>query len=148
MGKPHAAFTLVEILVVIAVCSVIASFTYAGFGNAIRSARGVRAVTEIRLLGDTALTYAADNDGRLPQSSHQGPRRSWMRIFKQSLPPEAFRNTFDDTDRLCSYAINDFVTERPHGAPEYNYSRIQTISAPSQTLLFSVVHREIGRAHV
>lgn len=138
----RAAFTLPEILIAIALCAVISSIVYAGYGKAIATARGARALSEIRVLGRTALDYAADNDGRLPQSSHQGPRLSWMRIFKQSLPPEAFKNVFDDTDRVCSYAINDFVTKRPYGAEDLDYSRIQSIPAPSQTLFFSVAHRD------
>lgn len=142
MGKSRAAFTLPEILVVIAVCAVLTSIVYAGYGRAMSSARNAQAIAEIRALGRAALDYAADHDGQLPQSSHQGPRLSWIRLFKQSLPSEAFRNVFDDTGRICSYAINDFVTQRPHGAEDLDYSRIQSIPAPSQTLLFSIAHRD------
>lgn len=47
----------------------------------------------------------------------------------------------DDTRRTCSYAINDFLTASPYGAESANFSRLQNIPAPSQTLLLGILNR-------
>lgn len=138
MGKSRAGFTLIELLVTTLTFAALTAVAWAGYAHTVRSGRVAQAMSDMRQLGATALAYAADNDGRLPQSSHQGPRVAWTTVLRRSVPARLFRNPLDETGRTNSYAINDFVTERPYGAEDVNFSRLQNIPAPSQTLLFGV----------
>jgi len=138
MGQSRAAFTLIELLVTTLVFAAITAVAWAGYAHTVRSGRVAQAVSDMRQLGAVALAYAADNDGRLPQSSHQGPKVAWTTVLKRSVPARLFRNPLDESGRANSYAINDLVTERPYGAEDANFSRLQNIPAPSQTLLFGV----------
>jgi prepilin-type processing-associated H-X9-DG protein len=138
MGKSRAAFTLIELLVTTLTFAAITAVALAGYAHSIRTGRVAQAIGDMRQLGAVALAYAADNDGCLPQSSHQGPKVAWTTVLKRSMPARLFRNPLDETGRVNSYAINDFLTARPYGAEEVNFSRLQNIPAPSQTLLFGV----------
>jgi prepilin-type processing-associated H-X9-DG protein len=138
MGQSRAAFTLIELLVTTLAFAAITAVACAGYAHTVRSGRVAQAMSDMRQLGAVALAYAADNDSRLPQSSHQGPKVAWTTVLKRSVPARLFRNPLDESGRANSYAINDLVTERPYGAEDVNFSRLQNIPAPSQTLLFGV----------
>jgi prepilin-type N-terminal cleavage/methylation domain-containing protein len=141
MGSRRSAFTLIELLACVAVIAILAILASAGYACAMSSAKGAKAVSEMRQLGQAMLGYAAENDGQLPQSSHQGPKFAWTTILKRTLPSRLFHSPLDDTRRTCSYAINDFLTPQPYGSEESNFSRLQNIPAPSQTLLLGVLSR-------
>lgn len=138
MGQSRAAFTLIELLVTTLAFAAITAVAWAGYAHIVRGGRVAQALSDMRQLGAVALAYAADNDGRLPQSSHQGPKVAWTTVLKRSVPARLFRNPLDESGRANSYAINDLVTERPYGAEGVNFSRLQNIPTPSQTLLFGV----------
>lgn len=138
MGK--SAYTLVELLAAMAVGVTLLSLGVVQLAGASRTARAAGCLENLRQIGAAALAYAADNGGVLPQSSHQGPSRAWTKVLKDQLPARVFRSPLDDTGRTLSYAINDFVTERPAGAKTVDFSRLQSQPAPSQTLLMGVLH--------
>lgn len=140
MGKSHSAYTLIEVLAAVAITVTLVSFGAAQIAGATRTARAAACLENLRQIGLASLTYAAENSGALPQSSHQGPSRAWTRVLKEQLPAKVFCSPLDDTGRTLSYAINDFVTERPAGAKDLDFSRLQSYPAPSQTLLFGVLH--------
>ncbi len=61
----HAAFTLVEMLVVLAIVAVLATLIIPGVQTAVYQSKKTRSIGNLRLMGSALMTYAADNDGKL-----------------------------------------------------------------------------------
>jgi len=65
--KPAAsAFTLVELLVVIVIIAILASFATPGIGNVIERGRSVKCVSNLRQIGVAVQQYIADHDNTFP----------------------------------------------------------------------------------
>lgn len=142
MKRRTFAFTLIELLACVAVIAFLAMLVAAGYGRVLQSSRTAKATLEMRQIGQAFATHTVENDGRLPQSSHQGPKLAWTTIVKRTLPARFFHSPLDDTRRTSSYAINDFLLANTYGAEDVNFSRIQNIPAPSQTLLLGILNRD------
>jgi prepilin-type N-terminal cleavage/methylation domain-containing protein/prepilin-type processing-associated H-X9-DG protein len=135
-----SAFTLIELLVVLTIVSLLAALGAAGVSRALEQSRAAGCLANLRQIGVAALAYAADNNGQLPQSSHQGPSRAWTKTLKASLPSKCFRSPLDTGGRALSYAINDYLTEHPAGAETLDFSRVQSLPAPAHTFWMAVLH--------
>jgi prepilin-type N-terminal cleavage/methylation domain-containing protein len=62
----YYGYTLIELLVTIAVISVLASLTFATLGMGMRRAKSVQCTSNLRQLGIAVRLYASDNAGHLP----------------------------------------------------------------------------------
>jgi prepilin-type N-terminal cleavage/methylation domain-containing protein/prepilin-type processing-associated H-X9-DG protein len=140
MVKNPSAFTLVELLVVIAIIAGLAVAVFAGASQIIEKSKSTKSLSNLRQLGMAALTYAAENNGQLPQSTHQGPSLAWTKTLKNYVPAALFISPLDDTGRFLSYAINDFITMNPFGAEAMDYSRLQNQPSPSRTLFMGILN--------
>lgn len=141
MFRSSSAFSLVETLVVMGVVTTLAALAATGLAGAVERSRSVKCLNNLRQIGVSALAFAAENQGVLPQSSHQGPARAWTRVLKDyGLTAKQFVSPFDRTGRMLSYGINDFLTEKPAGAPQLNFSRQQSQPQPSATFYAGVLH--------
>lgn len=63
---PRSGFTLLEMLVTVAIVGVLAALAAAGLGKARESAQVTAATNQIRQVGAAVLNYAADNGSQLP----------------------------------------------------------------------------------
>lgn len=148
--KSHLrAFTLVELLVVIAIIGLLAALTVGGMQRSLEQARVTQCLANLRAIGAAATLFSAENDGRLPQSSHQGPALSWRTVlppyFKGGDARKILVSPLAPNPRQAfSYAINDFLTAHPYGAEELNYSRQQSVGSPARTLFFTLMTAEYG----
>lgn len=70
--SPRRAFTLIEILVVLAILSVLAAMLFPAFGRSREMARRTSCANHLRQIGLGLLQYAADFDERLPPYSEHG----------------------------------------------------------------------------
>lgn len=147
MRKSCSAFSLVEILVAVGVASILVALTTAGIGHALDSSKATQCQGNLRAIGVASALFSADNNGKLPESTHQGPSRAWqyvlppylennLKIFKSPLAP--------NPTQAYSYAINDFLTAKPYGAPTLDYSRRQSIDRPGETMLFTLTSKSYG----
>ena len=92
--RPHRAFTLVELLVVIGIIAVLIGVLLPVLAGAQRSARDVKCKSNIRQICLALLNYAADNKGKFPPN-----------IRKLSPPPTtgATWHLWFDVDRIGRY---------------------------------------------
>lgn len=89
-------FTLTELLIVIVIIAVLAALIFSATGRARDSARSAKCMMNLRGLGSAALTYASENNGRLPPLceldygrawSTQAANRWWMSFLSGSNAP-------------------------------------------------------------
>jgi prepilin-type N-terminal cleavage/methylation domain-containing protein len=139
------AFSLVELIVVMAVVGVLGALAMTALSGARDRARTTDAVNRLRQIGLAAQMYIAENNGRLPGSQHSG--NSWvgglMPYLGLGSSPTAdqlktvYRSPGDtNRTRLYSYALNDFLIRAPSGAPTLDLTYLVKIERPTQTLLF------------
>ncbi len=67
MNKRHNAFTLVEILVVLAIIGILAALLFPAFGRARESARQTNCASNLQQIGVAVLQYRKD-EGRYPDT--------------------------------------------------------------------------------
>jgi prepilin-type N-terminal cleavage/methylation domain-containing protein/prepilin-type processing-associated H-X9-DG protein len=133
MKRFSRGFTLIELLVVIAIIGVLSAMLLPVLARAKQKAKATQCLSNLKQIGVGCALYELDNRDSLPETSHQ--TASW--IGKLAL--YGLTNVYIcplDTNHMrnASYAINDFVTPNPFGAPLLDFSKLTRIPAPSETM--------------
>lgn len=94
MKKQPSAFTLIELLVVIAIIAVLAALAVPAVGSAMNSSQKASTLNSIKQISTLAVTYAADNNYRLPAEGGDGVQsfgalRTQTNAWYNVLPPLA-----------------------------------------------------------
>jgi len=152
--RPESGFTLLELLVTIALVGVLSGFTIAAVNIASEKRKSVQCLNALRQLGAASLLYAGDNDMTLPASAHQRSMglKSWTLALQDYAGGKVvFRCPCDeDKTRAYTYVINDFLTPFPAGAPDLDFSRLASLERPGETVLFteaSVTYKNTDHFH-
>ncbi len=119
-----AAFTLIEVLVVLAIVAMLVGILLPTLASARTSARSVTCLSQMKQIGAATLLYAQDHQNQLPRSSHSalahrvmpwgyalcpylagfvytGPDASWENLFNG-----LYRCPQDDRRQAWSYGKN------------------------------------------
>lgn len=141
-------FTLIELIVVVAVIALLAVFGLVAFQNAIKQSHVAKDVGNLRSIGASLLAFAGENQGRFPEA---GRRIQFGEIGEKGLPawtgqlnpyvqegPSVFLSPRFAGSRdeagyfLCAHAA---IASEGEFGPVY----LQRMKAPSQTILAGVV---------
>jgi prepilin-type N-terminal cleavage/methylation domain-containing protein len=78
-GFPRTGFTLVELLITIAIIAVLVAFALPSLGRVRESAANARCTSQIKQVGNAFFSYAADHNGVLPTAwrMDKGYRENW-----------------------------------------------------------------------
>ena len=163
-------FTLVELLVVLAVVAVLVALGGVGWAAARDQSRQAACLQTLRSLGQGVLLYANDHAGEFPRSYHSaGAHREpgwaasiapylgaseeldyagWTRFFNRyyRCPLDSNRDP-----SLYSYGLNVYLEVQPggdsyRGSPT-TWRRLQSIPQPSRTILLAEVRPEAWADH-
>ncbi len=94
--NPRRAFTLIELLTVIAIIGILAAILIPVVGNVRESARASQCVSNLRQIGLALHMYGDDNDGYIPTATNIDGRPQWSGALEDYLPRRLQGRTLRD----------------------------------------------------
>lgn len=139
--RTRKGFTLVELLVVIAVVAILSSVLMPVFSRARAAARSSVCVTNLRQIGQAFAMYTQDWDGLLPSAMPYAPvapvGRAWMTALQPYLSDAQVYVCPENTLSVPSYAYNTLLGFPRLLGTAYGYSgmAIDAVTVPTNTFL-------------
>jgi prepilin-type N-terminal cleavage/methylation domain-containing protein/prepilin-type processing-associated H-X9-DG protein len=130
--KTRRAFTLVELLVVVAIIGVLVALLLPAVQAARGAARRAQCASNLRQIGLAIHQYADVHDGRFPNMWHeQDISTSWIftlaphleSVDEVRLCPDDLKRIEQESSRLTSYALNGYL-RKPTPTEEFVYPEI------------------------
>lgn len=152
---PRAAFTLIELLTVIAIIGILAAILIPTVGKVREKARQSASISNLKQIAQALVLYASDNKGLAPVRDHGFRSPFWheslapytaagkaangidwalAQVFVDPLVPEGLHHGLSD------YGANPYVITESH-LPRYNIDK-----APTPSRLVSVCTAKEGAA--
>ena len=150
----QTAFTLVELLVVVAIIAILAAILFPVFARARENARRASCLSNLKQIGLGFLQYNQDYDENCPLISFPSPALSWTTSTQPYLKSvQIFRCPSDSAARwdaanlppnpppyTTSYVFNVWFaptkTDPVTGAPD-GYSNLAKVSEPARSIILS-----------
>jgi len=153
----RSAFTIIELMVTLAICMALIGLGFAAYSRAMETAARVTCLGKMRKLAAGFLLYTQDNGGNFPVSMHSSFARrqqTWTTTVtpyldqsqpKSAADAQAFMNTKYHCPEdaavgtgLWSYGLNVYFELLPL------WYRIANIPSPSRTVLLGELAGEAG----
>jgi prepilin-type N-terminal cleavage/methylation domain-containing protein/prepilin-type processing-associated H-X9-DG protein len=140
----EAGFTLIELLVVIAIIAILGGLLLPAVSRAKLRVHGTSCLNNLKQIGLSVRMYADDNQDSFPGSAHR--TNSWVAALQPYLTTTNLYRCPKDPDptRRYSYAINDFLTAHPFGASHLDFSKMTSITDPTETFYMTESRPGIG----
>ncbi len=114
------AFTLVELLIVVAIIAILASIAVSNYLEAQARAKVSRAQTDMRALATALESYRIDHSRYPPTPMDQIDSRDWRLAFlttpvayMSSIPPDVFKRDVPEAYAFWSSQLNDAMKVSP-----------------------------------
>jgi len=157
-SKSRSCFTLVELLIVIAIISLIAAIMFPVFATAREKARQATCASNLRQLGTAFQQYSQDNDETMPSSAYvyigwAGPIYCYVKsagVFAcpddQTTPQPRAVGGVTYLLEPVSYAYNQNILWTPDGGMGIGGAVSQFTSPANTVLLYEVTARQFRSA--
>ena len=145
------AFTLIELLVVIAIIAILAGMILPAISLAKGRTQTIKCLNQLKQMGIATAMYTDEQNDRLPGSQHNLP--SWLYSLAKYNGTNIYLCPLDgnsgvNVPRPYSYAVNDFLTPHPAGAPQLNFSKASSVPDDTATLWMGEMQGDIlGQDH-
>ncbi len=165
MKRPNG-FSLVELLVVLAILALLAGVVSVILQGAKASSQAARCISQMRQLSAAIHLWGMERGGEFPRSSHSAfahLSRGWQREIltylgekegpvTSELAARHFRCPADNRTNGTSYGLNVYFELDPEsddydGAPA-RWRRMAALPAPSRTVLLAEIKTESSADHV
>jgi prepilin-type N-terminal cleavage/methylation domain-containing protein/prepilin-type processing-associated H-X9-DG protein len=136
MKKAVHAFTLIELLAVLAIVGVLTTLAYAGVGAVIGKGHTTRCLANMRQVGTAIQMFGIENGGRLPSVEH-GQQVSWTNTLAAYLGTNfisrcpALREY--PSQMQVTYGWNDMLVE----TNTYEGIQLSRVTQPSATMVLA-----------
>lgn len=143
------AFTLIEMLIVVAIIAILAALLMPALDKALDSSRSTRCLNNQRQIGALVIYYTENNGGLMPRSGWYAPwTANWNgTIWTVHLSRYTSRPFTDYTSSLIKASVFDCPSRTGwiggnYGwnngiSPDGGHPRLTRIKAPSKTLMFT-----------
>lgn len=154
--KHSCAFTLTELLTVIAIIGILVAIIIPIIGKVRSNARASQCVSNLRQIGVAMLVYASENKNQYPAAVRHGGRSWDMELKDYGVTKDVLHCAVDEAERSPfnngtaseprSYGMNDRLASGGYNPTGYIHSA--RIEAPPQTIALSEWHVSGNRAWV
>jgi prepilin-type N-terminal cleavage/methylation domain-containing protein/prepilin-type processing-associated H-X9-DG protein len=156
------AFTLIELLVVISVIGILASLLLPALSSALKKARAMQCLSNLRQIGQASWMYSETSDDQLPFAWYNNPDPK-LNSFYALLMPELYSQPFDgygdfqirvfacptrlaepllgDNPMRVSYGMNAFNSIEFPDPKTRKLNQAQAANAAVKVLLADVDHK-------
>lgn len=148
--RTASAFTILELLVVVAIIGIISLLGFGAMGSLRSSASGTECVNNLRQIHQAFMLRVTDLNGQFPSATDYPSYASWARNWSYDLIARKLLNDWNTfrcpaapkewsfSGHYVHYGMNSYLPPAENGVPASRaFGRISNVSNPAQTVAFT-----------